>query len=121
MSGVKDLNAPAFDKARDAWKAKGWQVISPVDLDRTLDKLKPEGLTQSPEHFSHYLRRDFDFIIGYCTAIAFLPGWHKSRGALHEAVIGQGLDLEFYDAETFEEVMKPIVEIKVLSKRQEEL
>jgi hypothetical protein len=107
MRGYPLFNFPAFDAARDAWAARGWTVISPADMDRDIDGLHPEAMdgsspTSSPDKpFSHYMRRDIEALLR-STAIAFLPGWEKSVGANVERVVAGALNLEMYDALTFE-------------------
>jgi hypothetical protein len=110
MRGYPLFNFPAFDAARDAWAARGWTVISPADMDRELDGLDPtqasgpsSPCTSPDKPFSHYMRRDIEALLR-STAIAFLPGWEKSVGANVERVVAGALNLEMYDALTFEPV-----------------
>ena len=109
MRGYPLFNFPAFDAARDAWLARGWTVISPADMDRELDGLDPTNIntdsacSDAAKPFSHYMRRDIQALLR-STAIAFLPGWEKSVGANVERVVAGALNLEMYDALTFERV-----------------
>lgn len=111
MRGYPLFNFPAFDAARDAWQARGWTVISPADMDRELDGLDPTAIntngvgSNADKPFSHYMRRDIEALLR-STAIAFLPGWEKSVGANVERVVAGALNLEMYDALTFERVTK---------------
>lgn len=112
MRGYPLFNFPAFDAASAAWRARGWFVISPADMDRTLDGLDPEalasgGATSSPDKpFSHYMRRDIEALLSV-NAIAFLPGWEKSVGANVERIVAGALNLEMYDALSFEQAEMP--------------
>lgn len=80
MTGVADLNRPAFAKAAKALRKKGYSVISPPELDRNEPQRSWEGC----------LRRDIKHLMN-CKAIATLPSWTKSRGALLEVYIGKAL------------------------------
>jgi hypothetical protein len=101
MRGYPHFNFPAFDAARDAWAARGWEVVSPADMDRSLDGLDETAPTQETNHsFAHYMRRDISALLRV-DAIAFLPGWEASTGANVEKVVAQALNLDLYDAITF--------------------
>jgi hypothetical protein len=101
MRGYPQFNFPAFDAARDAWAARGWEVVSPADMDRTLDGVQECNPTPDQIHsFAHYMRRDINALLTV-DAIAFLPGWEASTGANVEKVVAQALNLDQYDAITF--------------------
>jgi hypothetical protein len=101
MRGYPQFNFPAFDAARDAWAARGWEVVSPADMDRTLDGVQENNPTPDQIHsFAHYMRRDISALLTV-DAIAFLPGWEASTGANVEKVVAQALNLDQYDAITF--------------------
>jgi hypothetical protein len=102
MRGYPQFNFPAFDAARDAWAARGWDVVSPADMDRQLDGLNEATPTPDTNHsFAHYMRRDISVLLTV-DAVAFLPGWEASTGANVEKVVAQALALELYDALTYE-------------------
>jgi hypothetical protein len=101
MRGYPQFNFPAFDAARDAWAARGWEVVSPADMDRELDGVQESNPTPDQIHsFAHYMRRDINALLTV-DAIAFLPGWEASTGANVEKVVAQALNLDLYDAITF--------------------
>lgn len=104
MRGYPAFNFPAFDAARDAWAARGWEVVSPADMDRLIDKLDPALPKEGTVHsFAHYMRRDIGILLTV-DAIAFLPGWENSVGANVEKVVAMALNLDLYDAITFAEL-----------------
>lgn len=106
MRGYPLFNFPAFDAARHAWASRGWDVISPADMDRELDGLDPNNPTSNPAHtFAHYMRRDITVLLTV-DAVAFLPGWERSTGANVEKVVATALNLDLYDAETFDVLPK---------------
>jgi hypothetical protein len=98
MRGHDQFNFPAFDRARDRWKAAGWQVVSPADLDREI------GIDETTRHLPlNFIRgamaRDCAAVCN-CQAIALLPGWRNSAGAMVEITLGHCIGIEFYDANT---------------------
>jgi hypothetical protein len=80
MTGIKDLNKPVFEEAAKKLRKKGYRVINPHDLDKKEPKRSWEDC----------LRRDIRHEMS-CSAIATLPRWKKSRGALLEVYIGKAL------------------------------
>jgi len=80
MTGVIDLNRPAFAKAAKALRKKGYSVISPPELDKNEPQRSWEGC----------LRRDISHLMK-CKSIATLPRWKKSKGATLEVYIAKAL------------------------------
>jgi hypothetical protein len=102
MRGYDKLNFPAFDAARDRFLSMGWHVISPADIDRAGGGHENETPETIAEKTQEYVYRDVMalMLIG-CTvggAIAMLPGWHKSTGAVAEFFDSRWLDLTILDA-----------------------
>ncbi len=85
MTGLKDNNVPAFNKASKALRKKGYKIISPPELDRVSKHRTWEG----------YLRRDIGFLVT-CDGVATLNGWKKSRGANLEVYIAKALSMEVH-------------------------
>lgn len=79
MTGLPDLNFPAFNTCAANLRAQGWQVENPAEHGIQ------EGAT-----WSDYLRHDFAQLAS-CQAIYLLPGWQNSKGALLELHIAQAL------------------------------
>lgn len=104
MTGIPEFNAPAFKKAGDEWRAKGWDVVSPVDMDSALgdtyEKERKLGVWQSANK-RDYLRRDLLLLMNYevthITAIYMLKGWENSEGAKLEHAVARafGLIIEY--------------------------
>lgn len=89
MTGIPDLNFPAFDKARDICLACGYEVVSPADLERA------RGLLP----YEEALRDDFRHLLE-CDQILMLKGWQHSNGARVEFVIAKAIGLTIhYQAE----------------------
>lgn len=85
MTGVPDLNRPAFNAAAKALRAKGYIVVNPPELDKHNPQRSWEGC----------LRRDIVELMG-CSLIATLPNWRKSRGATLEVFIGKALKYKIH-------------------------
>lgn len=82
MTGIKDHNIPAFNKAAGELRRAGYQVVNPPELDLKDPQRTWEGC----------LRRDIKHEMS-CEEIATLPGWKKSRGANLEIYIGKALSM----------------------------
>lgn len=90
MSGVPDLNYPAFFAAEADWRREGWDVANPArnfPADPTLTR-------------AECMRKDLADIL-ICDAMAFLPGWERSIGASFERSVAAILEMPVYDALTF--------------------
>jgi Domain of unknown function (DUF4406) len=85
MTGLLDLNRPAFNKAAKLLRSKGYKVINPPELDKDEPQRSWEGC----------LRRDIRHLMS-CDLIATLPGWKKSKGANLEIYIGKALSIPIH-------------------------
>jgi len=96
MSGYKEWNFPAFYANSDYMRSLGWDVINPAELDKNVGfdpKIATEEFTE--QHFKDAMKRDYRAILD-CDAIAFMPGWEKSRGARLERDFASRLGLPMY-------------------------
>lgn len=107
MRGIKKFNFPAFDAARDKAISLGFDPISPADLDRQSGwhEDSPPEKANDADMTRRFVERDIDALLSLRAengdAIALLPGWEKSRGALAELMVARWLGLRILDAETF--------------------
>lgn len=106
MRGIPELNAPAFDKATALGKRLGYEVVSPVDVDRSLgesmDDLPWGGGT--PDSKIKIAKRDLDLILGFNPAedaVALLPAWYNSLLGPAEFMLARAIGLKILDAENF--------------------
>jgi hypothetical protein len=104
MRGYTLFNFPAFDVAAERLREKGWDVISPAEMDRAA------GFDETKGHLICFkmdeaIKRDLD-ALSRATAIALLKGWQNSTGAVVEKAIADWRKLTILDAETGEP-MKP--------------
>lgn len=91
MTGIPEYNYPAFKKYAEKYRALGFRVISPPELDN--------GDTGRP--YEYYLRRDIGVLLSEGIERMYLmPGWHKSKGATLEQHIASRIGIELWDAET---------------------
>jgi len=81
MTGIKDKNFPAFNKASKALRKKGYQVVNPAELD----------MQHPRQTWAECLRRDIVAEMR-CNGVATLPGWKRSRGAQLEVYIAEALN-----------------------------
>lgn len=87
MSGLPDLNFPAFHEAARLLRAAGYTVTNPAELDE-----QDAGKTLTWEQ---YMRRDIKALMD-CDGVALLPGWTESRGANLETEIAGRLGMKLW-------------------------
>lgn len=96
MRGIPHFNFPVFDAAKAYLLQMGYDVLSPADFDRDLDGFDPftpeyetaEGCADFPGDmdFKRVVTRDLTAVT-QCDAVALLPGWEKSKGAVAEIAV----------------------------------
>lgn len=92
MTGIPDLNFPAFYAAQEMLESKGYRVINPAEIGKTLTI--PDGLTEKQVHL-FYVREDIKAMINEgCTVIYLLKGWESSEGAWMEVAVARMLQFE---------------------------
>ena len=114
MSGVSQFNLPALDAAARNLRARGYEVVSPAELDDPVIRfhemmsqtgdmeqlrkcLAREGIEVS---WGEFLSRDIKVIAdGGIEAVVVLPDWEKSRGARLETFVARlcGIPVLKYD------------------------
>lgn len=121
MTGYPEFNYPAFNKAAKRMREIGLIVYSPAErrgangevLDTTgmsaIERLPKEAFDLR-EAFADYSR----FITTEADAVAVLPGWEHSKGAVAEVMLGRSIGLPIVDAETGE-VFDPGDRVSVLA------
>jgi nucleoside 2-deoxyribosyltransferase len=83
MTGLPDLNFPAFHEAAKNLRAAGYQVVNPAEKNEEGDPSMA---------WLDYMRLDIKMLMD-CDGIATLPGCEKSKGANVEIGIMVGLGL----------------------------
>lgn len=82
MTGLPDLNFPAFNAEAAILRAQGLTVINPAE----------HGIVKGAE-WADYLRHDIAGLVS-CERIHLLRGWEKSKGARLEFQIATELGME---------------------------
>ena len=90
MRGYPRFNFDAFDVAARDLAKRGYFPINPADLDREAG-VDPEHHEVTPAATRAAIERDVDAIMG-ADAVALLPGWERSKGAVAEAHIAKWAD-----------------------------
>jgi hypothetical protein len=99
MRGYPEFNFPAFDCAKEYLEGKGWEVISPADLDR---QMGIEGIGKignevfPPDVLKQFVKQDVE-AIQKCDAIYMLQGWQNSKGARAEKALAEWLGLKIIE------------------------
>lgn len=98
MSGLPEFNYPAFAAAAAALRMAGYEVASPHEVDVS-------DVSEADRTWTLYMRRCIPMLLS-CDAVALLPGWIRSRGAMLEFRIAVALGMECRSVEkwTAEEV-----------------
>ncbi len=96
MSGLPDLNFPAFHAAAAHLRSIGHEVVNPAELN-----------TDPTAAWHACMRTDIRELVT-CDAVAFLPGWLGSRGATLEHHIAMALGMHVFtlQPERFEETKR---------------
>lgn len=100
MTGIPQFNFPAFAAATDDLRARGYDVVSPAEIDneetRAAALASPDGAPGSGsaanETWGDFLARDVKIIADTgIEGVVVLPGWEDSRGARLETFVGAAL------------------------------
>ena len=89
MSGLPDLNFPAFHAAAAALRARGFDVVNPAELN-----------VDNQGDWASCMKADIKALCD-CTALALLPGWEDSRGAHLEVHLAHRLGMKVRSIEEF--------------------
>jgi hypothetical protein len=105
MRGYPEFNFPAFHQAARTLRSLGHEVFSPAEKDSErhgtdISKGNAIGSVEQAEKDHGFslrvaLGEDLEFICKQADAIALLPGWEHSSGALAEFATAKALRLKF--------------------------
>ena len=87
MTGMPELNFPAFNLAAEQLRAAGYVVVNPVEVN--------DGHSSE---WGDCMRNDIRALMD-CDTVALLPGWQASRGANLERHIAQELGMTVLEVE----------------------
>lgn len=88
ITGLPDLNKPAFDAEEERLLEEGHAVYNPHTIPQ-----HPSSLKDPEEVWRYYMRICIPRLC-MCGEARFLPGWEKSRGAVWEHRIAEMLGLK---------------------------
>ena len=95
MTGMIDLNFPAFHAAAAEYRKRGAFVINPAEInggDTEIAQTEKMSAEQYQAHWIKCMKRDIAALLT-CDTIVMLPGWQGSRGASLENRIARDLGL----------------------------
>ena len=117
MTGYEHFNFPAFDAAAVDLRERGYEVVSPAELDSPA--ARAAALASKDGDTAHYaegdswgtlLARDVKLIADEgIEAIVALPGWGVSRGAKLETFVGRLCDLPILEYPSLEPVSDKVI------------
>jgi hypothetical protein len=90
MTGLPELNFPAFHAAAAHLRGLGFEVVNPAEIN--VDPAKG---------WAECMRTDIAQLVT-CDGIVLLPGWERSRGATLEHHIAEKLGMRVVLAELLE-------------------
>lgn len=111
MTGIADLNKPAFEAAQRRLQRMGHYVVTPFELNERvwtkhfgratpLDIATLADLHYGDPLLNEMLVEDVNFIAMHADAVALLPGWESSRGSKLEIHIANLMGKTLLDART---------------------
>jgi hypothetical protein len=98
MTGIPGFNYPAFDDAAADLRARGYEAVSPAEMDdpdvRAAALANPNGDlatfdADTGKTWGDLLARDVKLVADEVDGIAVLPGWERSRGARLETFVAK--------------------------------
>jgi hypothetical protein len=95
MTGLPELNFPAFHAAAKALRAQGHHVENPAEIN-----------ADPKAQWLDCMRADIARLVT-CDAVLMLPGWQNSRGALVEHGLAVGLGLQVLHARELRAINVP--------------
>lgn len=116
MSGYAECNEPAFREAAAHLRERGWDVLSPVELDdeegfehESAGNCSPEAGSFTEAEYFEFLRRDLERVVSNpdVQGAVALPGWEKSRGAALEVHVLRSLGRPIFAYPTLEPLKRP--------------
>ena len=93
IRGKPQFNFPAFKKAAAALRADGHEVFSPAEKGEEIALLKNPSLQDNQDFRRRAFKLDTAWICENAEAIALLPGYQNSSGAVAELALARALGL----------------------------
>jgi hypothetical protein len=90
MTGISDLNFPAFNAEAERLRSLGFDVVNPAEVN-----------PDAEASWHECMRKDIAALVT-CDMLALLPGWERSRGAHLEMHIAHRVGIEIVVAQQLE-------------------
>lgn len=100
MRGLPYFGYQAFNEATEKLRSEGHEVFNPVESAEAI--YGPDIYTGNPEGDEALagidgrlvFGKDLEFVCGHAEAVALLPNWKDSKGAIAEKAVAVALGLE---------------------------
>lgn len=101
MTGLPDLNHPAFNEAAQRLRDAGFEAVNPVDLNPPPLK-NLANMTQAFQEsiWRACMKRDIAAMV-LCDVLVLLPNWSQSRGAMIEVQLAESLGIPAWPFDDF--------------------
>lgn len=115
MRGITRFNVAAFDEAEALLSAQGFKVFNPAQRDReegldhslcpfgTEDEMAAQGFDMGEA-----LAVDLSYVVACADAIALLPGWMMSKGAVAELAAAKAVGIGIYEFDQSTGQLEPL-------------
>lgn len=97
MSGIKNLNFPAFHTEAARLRALGFEVVNPAEINNDDPNATFATHDEYLDHWRKCMRADITELMK-CDGVVMLDGWTASKGATLEHHIAYHLGLSLFSA-----------------------
>lgn len=98
MTGLPELNYPAFHEASNRLRAAGAGVYNPAEWEEN-NNAGVFNLRLAFMDYCHFIIREADIVV-------VLPGWENSPGATAETALAQAIGLPVVEVSAFLETLE---------------
>lgn len=95
MRGYHRYNFPLFHHVTHVLRGKGWEIVSPAELDEDLGFNPDLSLKDNGFDLHEAMRRDIEALLT-CDSIILLPDWRNSPGACLELEVARAVGLSAF-------------------------
>ena len=92
MRGLPRFNFDAFHSAAADLRARGWEILSPVEHDEEAG-FDPDTMTEDDFDLQSAMRWDIGSVL-ISDAVILLPGWESSWGVGVEMMVAQAIGIK---------------------------
>lgn len=112
ITGIEELNIPAFKKAEEKLRSLNFEPINPhelfseEELNEANKKLERKEWTKE-DYWAYFMKRDVEYLTR-CEFVAVLPYWETSRGANLELAIAKALRMPIIQVDNLQEITQNV-------------